>query len=210
MIQSASCPSFGRNVAVESYSHQVLLFLPVLYSAVGIFLVDNNIKYYESPDACNPIPNPINDKLHSVSIKRAILILHGVDGFMWNTNEYNSLESLYVRICIFNKTILIQFDKTRNRIAHIWLQLVRLRSYQIHQMQLANCVSSIIVYTARHTLYLQFPVHFVEIGCKFANLYDEIVNLLKTVTWAAVASCGFVALDVGGISAGGCQRWLCL
>ena len=72
---------------------------------------------------------------------------------------------------------------------HIWLQLVRLRSYQIHEMQLANCVSSIIVYTARHTLYLQFPVHFVEIGCKFANLYDEIVNLLKTVTWAAVASC---------------------
>ena len=84
----------------------------------------------------------------------------------------------------FENAVIAGFDV----IGHSWLRLVRLRSYQIHEMQLANCVSSIIVYTARHTLYLQFPVHFVEIGCKFANLYDQIVNLLKTVTWAAVAS----------------------
>ena len=58
-------------------------------------------------------------KLHSVSIKLFILIVHGIDSFIWNTNEYNSLESLYVRIFISNNTILIQFDKIRNRIA-LW------------------------------------------------------------------------------------------
>ena len=88
---------------------------------------------------------------------------------------------------IWNNSVLIIIMKI-NWDWHGWLQLVRLRSYQYAEKQLANCLSSIIVYTARHALYLQFPMHFVEIECKFANLHHQIVNLLNTVTWAAVAS----------------------